>query len=37
MYRSVNPSTGSNSGAYDGRYTSSNHGWVAAQASRSPA
>jgi hypothetical protein len=37
MYRSVNPSTGSNSGAYDGRYASSNHGWVATQSSRSPA
>jgi hypothetical protein len=37
MYRSVSPSTGSSSGAYDGRYVSSNHGWVAAQSCRSPA
>jgi hypothetical protein len=37
MYRSVSPSTGSNSGAYDGRYSTTSHGWVAAQACRSPA
>jgi hypothetical protein len=37
MYRSVNPSTGSNSGAYDGSYSTTSHGWVAAQACRSPA
>ena len=30
MYRSVCPSTGSSSGAYDGRYASTSHGWVAA-------
>jgi hypothetical protein len=37
MYRSVSPSTGSNSGAYDGRYSNTSHGWVPAQACRSPA
>jgi hypothetical protein len=32
MYRSVNPSTGSSSGAYDGRYSSTSHDWAAAHA-----
>jgi hypothetical protein len=37
MYRSVSPSTGFSSGAYDGRYPSSNHGWAAAHSLRARA